>query len=276
MAYGDNRSETISDTFDSSISANWSNGEGDWDTFTWVSGGHVHGTGGGGDDSGMRYNATQPADNQYAQTTCGAANMNADDSAQGALLRMATGTDESAYWCVINHMGPPNQYEIRETDSSFGLSTLASGSSGVNALTNGDILTGEAEGTTLRCGSDESGADSEEVSTTDATLTSGYVGMWREHSGNSGVNDRSQMTAFNAGDLGAVEFETEAYRFRNDDGSETTATWKAAQDTDITIGKGENFRLRVLTNVNSVDPPTVTRTLQYKRDDEGDSEWRDV
>jgi hypothetical protein len=36
------------------------------------------------------------------------------------------------------------------------------------------------------------------------------------------------------------------WRWRNDDGSETSATWKAAQNTPITISSaGENFRLRI-------------------------------
>jgi hypothetical protein len=35
-----------------------------------------------------------------------------------------------------------------------------------------------------------------------------------------------------------------AYRFRNDDGSETTATWKAAQNTDVSMPEGTTFRLR--------------------------------
>jgi hypothetical protein len=35
-----------------------------------------------------------------------------------------------------------------------------------------------------------------------------------------------------------------AFRFRNDDGSETTATWKAAQNVDVSIAEDTVFRLR--------------------------------
>jgi hypothetical protein len=36
----------------------------------------------------------------------------------------------------------------------------------------------------------------------------------------------------------------EHYRWRNDDGNETAATWKAAQNTAITVVRGDNLRLR--------------------------------
>jgi hypothetical protein len=70
-------------------------------------------------------------------------------------------------------------------------------------------------------------------------------------------------------------FEQEGYRWRNDDGSESAATFRQLQDVVDTVDKAINIRIRVLTDATG-DPPTVTRTLQYKRDDEGDSEYRDV
>jgi hypothetical protein len=42
------------------------------------------------------------------------------------------------------------------------------------------------------------------------------------------------------------EVEILAYRVRNDDGSESGATWKAAQNTDVSIPEGEVFRVRFL------------------------------
>jgi hypothetical protein len=42
--------------------------------------------------------------------------------------------------------------------------------------------------------------------------------------------------------------EQEGSRARNDDGDETTATWKAAQDTDLTLASGDAARLRLLLN----------------------------
>jgi hypothetical protein len=42
--------------------------------------------------------------------------------------------------------------------------------------------------------------------------------------------------------------EQEGFRFRNDDGTEATATWLAVQDTNIIQEKNTNVRLRVLLN----------------------------
>jgi hypothetical protein len=51
-------------------------------------------------------------------------------------------------------------------------------------------------------------------------------------------------------DIGADQviapYEQEGYRWRNDNGSETAATWKASQDTAASIATAANFRLRVL------------------------------
>lgn len=57
-------------------------------------------------------------------------------------------------------------------------------------------------------------------------------------------------------------------RFRNDDGNEITATWKAAQGANVVFGVSDldvNFRLRIPTSWNT-DPPASTTfqpQLQY-------------
>lgn len=43
------------------------------------------------------------------------------------------------------------------------------------------------------------------------------------------------------------------FRFRNDDGSETTATWKAALDTNINQVPNTNFRLRYAIEIQPFD-----------------------
>lgn len=70
-------------------------------------------------------------------------------------------------------------------------------------------------------------------------------------------------------------FEQEGYRWRNDDGSESAATFRQLQDVVDTVDKAENIRIRTLLDASG-DPPTVTRTVQYKRDDEPDSEYRTI
>jgi hypothetical protein len=70
--------------------------------------------------------------------------------------------------------------------------------------------------------------------------------------------------------IGTLEYEQEGFRFRNDNGTEITATWLAGQDTNITADKGTIFRLRMATCVTG-NPLTSQATLQVRA--VGDSEW---
>lgn len=63
------------------------------------------------------------------------------------------------------------------------------------------------------------------------------------------------------------------FRWRNDDGSETTATWKAAQNTNSTIAVTTNVRLRMLIDATR-DPVPKHYKLQYRK--VGDTTWLDV
>lgn len=58
-------------------------------------------------------------------------------------------------------------------------------------------------------------------------------------------------------------FEQEGFRWRADDGSETTATWLAVQDVAITRASLTNTRLRVLVNA-TLDPASTQYQLEYK------------
>lgn len=71
----------------------------------------------------------------------------------------------------------------------------------------------------------------------------------------------------------SLAYEQEGFRWRNDDGSESAATWAATQDTDITAAAGEARRLRMLTNVSG-DAPSEGLKLQYRK--AGTSEWKDI
>lgn len=70
-----------------------------------------------------------------------------------------------------------------------------------------------------------------------------------------------------------LTLEQEGYRWRNDDGSETTATWKAAQDTNVTVVPDQIARLRMILNTTG-DAPNETYKLQYRK--VGASSWRDL
>ena len=65
----------------------------------------------------------------------------------------------------------------------------------------------------------------------------------------------------------------EGFRWRNDDGSQTTATWIAAQDTNIPLATEQAAQLRVL--IDPSHPPLPARpTLHYKKST--DSTWLPV
>ncbi len=55
------------------------------------------------------------------------------------------------------------------------------------------------------------------------------------------------------------------YRWRNDDGTETTATWKADEDTEISISSNENIRIRfdISNQTTNTVATLVGATLQY-------------
>lgn len=72
-----------------------------------------------------------------------------------------------------------------------------------------------------------------------------------------------------------VDVEQEGFQFRQDDGSESGATDIGAQDVNMTAPVATNRRVRVLTDMTG-DPDSEGVTLQYKRDGDGDAEYRDV
>lgn len=69
----------------------------------------------------------------------------------------------------------------------------------------------------------------------------------------------------------AVTLEQEGFRFFNDDGSESTATGAALQDTNLSLGALVNTRLRMLLNATG-DPPSRQFRLEYRKNNTG--HWR--
>lgn len=69
---------------------------------------------------------------------------------------------------------------------------------------------------------------------------------------------------FGATEAGGPTIEQEGYRFRNDDGSETAATWRQAQDVDDTIALDQNFRLRFIANATG-DPASSQFQLECRK-----------
>lgn len=70
-------------------------------------------------------------------------------------------------------------------------------------------------------------------------------------------------------------WEQEGFRFRKDDGSESTATWHAAQDTNVTLPNQTTTRLRILANATD-DPASTAFTLQYRKVGDDATEWETI
>lgn len=62
-------------------------------------------------------------------------------------------------------------------------------------------------------------------------------------------------------------YEQDAYRFRNDDGTETTATWKANENTDLTLlcDSNQTFRLRLELQENSSVGTARSFIIRYSK-----------
>lgn len=75
------------------------------------------------------------------------------------------------------------------------------------------------------------------------------------------------------GTLAAATLDQYGYRGRNDDGTEATATWKAAQNTTFGITPDARFRLRFGVNTPG-DPASKQFKVQYRK--VGAAAWRDV
>lgn len=204
--YGDNRNQVAADTFDSAISADWDNGYADFGTLAWNTGG---GSGtvtpsAGFVTSGMRrLNATFTADH-YATIT---ANLGTTGTTLSATVRNHpdSTTDESCYAGGWNNYSS-DTYAIEEVSAAFGFSTVASAAWAGAPVANGETLTSEAEGTTLRCGTAEGGADTQRVTGTDATLggaTYSVTGLLI-YCDNTPPADNGRITAWAGGSIGAA------------------------------------------------------------------------
>lgn len=93
---------------------------------------------------------------------------------------------------------------------------------------------------------------------------------WRSYEASSSLAPKIDITYSVAATL-----TQEGYRFRNDDGSETTATWRQAQDTGDTVSPATTIRLRVLVDASG-DPTAQKFRLEYKRSTDPASAYRKI
>ncbi len=73
----------------------------------------------------------------------------------------------------------------------------------------------------------------------------------------------------------AGTFEQEGFRWRNDDGSESAASWRQSQDVNDAIAKETTIRLRVLLDA-TLDPSGEQFQLEYKETGDPAGDYRKV
>lgn len=94
------------------------------------------------------------------------------------------------------------------------------------------------------------------------------------NAGNAYENDAS-LDVIEIDGVDRASVDQEGYRFRNDDGSESAATWRQNQDTVDEVARDTNIRLRVLVDASG-DPNSEQYQLEYKESADGVAEWRKV
>jgi hypothetical protein len=215
-------------------------------------------TTGGAVDSMQRYNITPP-DDQWAQITIKDTYAGAGNVYGGVILR-ARLTDALGYYALqCRQSTATHETKITRVDPGTGATTLAS--NGTTWL-GGDVLYGQAVGSALTI--NRNGVF--ELTVSDSTYPSGGFG--------AECYSDDLVSSLHVDDWsgGSAIADQEGFRFRNDDGGESVASWLTAQDTNIRRNTNLNTRLRVLVNATG-DLPSTPFQLEYRRNG---GAWRKV
>lgn len=204
-AYGDNRTQTATDPFTSSIdAAAWDNGYDAYALMAWnaANGGVVTGT--VGSTAGMRRISTIGA-NQYSTIT---AQLGTTGTTLGAACRMhLSSTSEAAYLGSVNNYSS-DTYNLEIIADGITFSDVAAPITwSTSPIAAGETITCEAEGTTIRFGTAEGGADTQRLTGTNSTLTGagGYTSAGLVTYIDSGpAVDNLQITSWAGGTAGAA------------------------------------------------------------------------
>ena len=170
----------------------------------------------------------------------------------------ATAAGYALFWNT-NSGGSYELYDINgdlELDSTTGVGTT--GTRSLSIVCEGTTITGYVD-------------DVEQVTATDSVTATGDPGIGNYYDGGT----TATIDNFVATDvLGATELQ--ATRWFDDDGSETTATALAAQDTAIT-GRAKETNTRLRTQIQTTgDVASGAYKLQYRKVGDADSEWEDI
>ena len=217
----------------------------------------------------------------------------------------------SVFWRIAS--SEPASYTITDTESS-GISGQMLCFTGVDNTTPIDVTTTTATGDSTNANPPsinyaDSGAAIVVGSVWDSTtavfsaVPSGFTspdGLGAV-TGNGGGNGHTMYTAYNLSPTAApydppactssteqwaaftvalrpgvvYTAEQDSFRFEDDDGSESGSTFLEAQNTDISIAKETNFRVRVGGQFVN-DPPAMAATLQVKETSDAATEWKTI
>ena len=111
------------------------------------------------------------------------------------------------------------------------------------------------------------------VAGADATKTPAGATGTSNPSGMGSEDYAAMHIAFAIGASSTPTLEQEGFRFRNDDGSESAATWRQSQDTNDSVAVSTTMRLRMLINATN-NPDAAHYKLQYRK--VGDDTWMDI
>jgi hypothetical protein len=201
MAYGDNRSAPVaSDTFDTTIDGNWTNGEGGWDPFT-ADGSGLISPDAANNRCILRRNSAAFDDDQYAQTTI----FSSDEGVEpGAIVRAQTTGDLNLYQGKgFTENAPVGAARIFTgiylvNDTGIGEIAISEDTIEEDPYVAGDTITLEVEGTALRLGINVA-TDVEVSSGTDGALSDGEPGIYALTESNT-----LEVTSWIAGNIGVL------------------------------------------------------------------------
>jgi hypothetical protein len=187
------------------------------------------------------------------QVSVASASIMASDRGWHECAVNATLTPSSTYWIVIERVGAldeTNYYGIGYANADLVASYEAKGYNGSAWVT---------------------------LSAANADLNFSLIGASGGGTVNGGTASITDSDAWGVIGFALVgttpEFYLVAYRFRNDDGTEATATWKADQDVDVTHPLDTNLRLRVEIQSVRGQSSTISGQLQYSLNG---GAWTDV
>lgn len=165
------------------------------------------------------------------------------------------------------------------TSSPIGTSDAGTNSTGT-ALATAATLTGNSGDVILGFGGNESAGETFTKGSTFDSLDQQGTQMFAEYRALSGSVSSFAVDATQSASAKwviqgvtivqgpTVTTEQTHFRARNDDGSETTATWYAAQDTNFTAPLSTNLRLRMQVDTAGGDTPSQAYQLEYKKSTE--------